>query len=243
MVGGKNSSLSDLYEVSPPKLPIELPSMVTIMIVIIFIMMTMKMMTIIAMTTMVMTMTMAMINSISSGTLGVWWNPCKHFRVPWVFPMLQGKLINFHTLQSFHMLQGKFELLIHLGCKVSSPGNLINWHLVSSLCQYLIFSFSDLVIWQFHYLTPVTCAMILYSCNQSPISCYQNINPPKTACVTFTATYYRPLWNSRFHLFWISQFSALIIRPDTVEWNGLHNFNPQICRPKSDLISLHRPRN
>merc|ERR550532_864597 len=25
MVGGKNSSLSDLYEVSPPKLPIELP--------------------------------------------------------------------------------------------------------------------------------------------------------------------------------------------------------------------------
>ena len=75
MVGGKNSSLSDLYEVSPPKLPIELPSMVTIMIVIIFIMMTMKMMTIIAMTTMTMTMTMtltmAMINSISSGTLGV----------------------------------------------------------------------------------------------------------------------------------------------------------------------------
>ena len=159
MVGGKNSSLSDLYEVSPPKLPIELPSMVTIMIVIIFIMMTMKMMTIIAMTTMVMTMTMtltmtmAMINSISSGTLGVWWNPCKHFRVPWVFPMLQGKLINFHTLQSFHMLQGKFELLIHLGCKVTSPGNLINWSpqgapgiLIMSISYFLILWFGHLTI-------------------------------------------------------------------------------------------------
>ena len=55
-------------------------------------------------------------------------------------------------------------------------------------------------------------------------NCYQNIYPPQTH-VSLSPQPIDHFGFLDFHLFWISQFSALIIRPDTVEWNGLHNFN------------------